>query len=171
MNVGARVCERGQHVFCQRGDAARRPRRVAGLWAGRLRSRSVRSLAPTERCMSALRTGGCSPLTLTASFDGSATHRIGESARLLWWAATGPSMSSVCFRRSTIVTGAACSQREHALSVRVSGGAMLWATWFPEGIPTNWGSGTTTASPNVWRSGSDEVIIVPTCIRHTGATR
>ena len=42
-----------------------------------------------------------------------------------------------------------------------SGGAMLWATRFPEGIPTDWGSGTTTASPNIWRSGSDEVIIVP----------
>ena len=38
---------------------------------------------------------------------------------------------------------------------------MLWATRFPEGIPTDWGSGTTTASPNIWRSGSDEVIIVP----------
>ena len=42
-----------------------------------------------------------------------------------------------------------------------SDGAMLWATRFPEGIPSHWGSGTTTASPNLWRSGSDEVIIVP----------
>jgi PQQ-like domain len=42
-----------------------------------------------------------------------------------------------------------------------SGGAMLWARPFPEGHPPNWGSGMTTASPNIWRSGNDEVIIVP----------
>jgi hypothetical protein len=40
-------------------------------------------------------------------------------------------------------------------------GAMLWARSFPEGHPPEWGSGTTTASPNIWRSGNDEVIIVP----------
>lgn len=42
-----------------------------------------------------------------------------------------------------------------------SGGAMVWATPFPDGVPRHWGSGRTTASPNIWRSGTDEVIIVP----------
>jgi hypothetical protein len=42
-----------------------------------------------------------------------------------------------------------------------SGGAMVWANPFPDGVPREWGSGMTTASPNIWRSGSDEVIIVP----------
>lgn len=42
-----------------------------------------------------------------------------------------------------------------------SGGAMAWVTPFPDGVPREWGSGTTTASPNIWRSGNDEVIIVP----------
>lgn len=42
-----------------------------------------------------------------------------------------------------------------------SGGAMVWARPFPDGVRREWGSGTTTASPNIWRSGNDEVIIVP----------
>ena len=38
---------------------------------------------------------------------------------------------------------------------------MLWARPFPEGHPPEWGSGAMTASPNIWQSGNDEVIIVP----------
>jgi hypothetical protein len=42
-----------------------------------------------------------------------------------------------------------------------SAGATVWATAFPDGVPRDWGSGRTTASPNIWQSGTDEVIIVP----------
>jgi outer membrane protein assembly factor BamB len=40
-------------------------------------------------------------------------------------------------------------------------GAVVWATPFPSGVPQEWGSGLTTASPNIWRSGNEEAIIVP----------
>lgn len=42
-----------------------------------------------------------------------------------------------------------------------SSGDLLWAAPFPPGVPEEWGSGVTTASPNIWRSGDEEAIIVP----------
>jgi outer membrane protein assembly factor BamB len=44
-----------------------------------------------------------------------------------------------------------------------STGAMVWAAPFPEGTltPAQFGTGVTSAAPNIWRSGATEVILVP----------
>jgi hypothetical protein len=41
------------------------------------------------------------------------------------------------------------------------GGAMVWASSFPDTNPAEWGNATAPAAPNIWRSGETEVIVVP----------